>query len=43
MNWSLIIFSFYGLGALAVFIALIVLIFKRIKEREDETFEKRNN
>lgn len=39
---SLILFT-YGLFGLAILITLVVLIFRRIKKKDEETFEKRDN
>lgn len=33
----------YGIAGLAIFIALIVLIIRRIKKKKEETFEQRDN
>ena len=40
---ALLILSTYGLFGIAIFITLIVLVVRRIKKREEETFEKRDN
>ncbi|MBN2891661.1 MAG: hypothetical protein JXL97_07330 [Bacteroidales bacterium] len=37
------IFSLYGLGALFVIVAIIVLVIRRVKNKDKENFEKRDN
>lgn len=39
--WGVMVFE--GLLFLAAFVIIIVLIIRRIKERKNETFEKRDN
>lgn len=39
--WGIMIFE--GLLFLAAFVTIIVLIVRRIEERKNETFEKRDN
>lgn len=43
MNIVKAIMIFEGVLFLAAFIAIIVLILKRVEERKNETFEKRDN
>lgn len=38
-----IVLSLYGLGALFVLVAIIILIIVKTKQRKKETFEKRDN
>ncbi len=38
-----IVISFYGLGALFVIVSIIVLIILRVKNKNKEKFERRDN
>ena len=38
-----VIFSIQGLVWFAIFVVLLILIIKRIKNKKDEDFEKRDN
>lgn len=43
MNIALGIMLFQGLLFLGAFVLIVVLIIRRIKEKQNETFEKRDN
>jgi nitrate reductase gamma subunit len=40
---ALVILGTYAIFGIAIFITLIVLIIRRIKKQDGETFEKRDN